>query len=251
MSEEKKRHLSEMWKGRKLPPEHCQNISNGMIGRKPTDATRVKLSDGKIGDRNPMFGTISPTRKVFIAEAELRDMFIANGMTIRAIAEQLKVSKSAVSKQLRRYDIRLTPEQCGDRVRGIKNALYKDGSKPVLGYIRRVTKGHPNARSGGYVLEHRLAIEKVIGRALLPAEQVHHLNYQVKDNWLENLILFHTGSDHTKFHKWLERAGAFSLGILDKPPAPLIYSSPVLVRGRWVNEISVSSFWVTGIEAVA
>lgn len=69
------------------------------------------------------------------------------------------------------------------------------------GYIVVFCPSHPNAYSSGYVLEHRLVMEKHIGRTLLTHERVHHINGDTKDNKLENLMLFATESEHKKQHK--------------------------------------------------
>lgn len=48
---------------------------------------------------------------------------------------------------------------------------------------------HPKATKKGYVREHRLVIEKKIGRYLQADEVVHHINGNTLDNRLENLLL--------------------------------------------------------------
>jgi HNH endonuclease len=49
---------------------------------------------------------------------------------------------------------------------------------------------HPNADSGGKVLEHVLFMSRLLGRALLPEENVHHKNGNRTDNRLSNLELW-------------------------------------------------------------
>ena len=70
------------------------------------------------------------------------------------------------------------------------------GSGTIInrGYIMVYFPNHPYAKSSGknkkaYVYEHRLIIEKKIGRYLKPYEVVHHINGIRDDNRVENLQL--------------------------------------------------------------
>jgi len=58
------------------------------------------------------------------------------------------------------------------------------------GYVMIKTPGHPRARSNnGYVFEHILVMETLLGRYLVPEETVHHLNGVKDDNRPDNLEL--------------------------------------------------------------
>lgn len=59
--------------------------------------------------------------------------------------------------------------------------------KKSSGYIEVYTPNHPNATARGYVLEHRLIMEKKLGGKLTKDELVHHLNGVRDDNNEENL----------------------------------------------------------------
>jgi len=70
----------------------------------------------------------------------------------------------------------------------------------VRGYVLIKSPDHPFKNNGGYVREHRLIMEKLLGRYLLPSEVVHHVNGDVSDNRLENLKLFSSPGDHWRSH---------------------------------------------------
>src|SRR3990167_6121829 len=58
---------------------------------------------------------------------------------------------------------------------------------------------HPSSGKQGYIAEHRLVIEKHIGRYLKAGEAVHHINGIKTDNRIENLELFSSHGQHTKY----------------------------------------------------
>lgn len=75
------------------------------------------------------------------------------------------------------------------------------------GYILRYSPEHPHAYkssgNAGYVYEHRLVIERELGRYLVRGEEVHHLNCIKTDNCPDNLILL-SNAHHQRLHVWLD-----------------------------------------------
>jgi hypothetical protein len=95
------------------------------------------------------------------------------------------------------------PNWKGGRVRGGEKGNYWLIHSP----------SHPNASTVGYVLEHRLVMEVVLGRLLDRDEVVHHVNEDPLDNRPENLRVT-TQPNHARDHA-IER-GRDALGRFPK-----------------------------------
>jgi len=114
---------------------------------------------------------------------------ISAALTGRVVSEETK-RKMSISH----YD-----------VRGEKNPMWKGGISHDRGYIERYVPDHPSCVSNRYVREHRLVMEKKIGRILKKTEVVHHINGNKKDNRPENLMLLKNESEHRKLHHLLAK----------------------------------------------
>lgn len=73
--------------------------------------------------------------------------------------------------------------------KGVHSPNWKEGKMHSMGYIYIYKPNHPDATKAGYVFEHRLAMEKYLGRRLRSDEMVHHKNAKKDDNRMENLEL--------------------------------------------------------------
>lgn len=69
---------------------------------------------------------------------------------------------------------------------GSSNPSYKGGTtRHKAGYVMET-----DLTTGQYVMQHRLVMEAMLGRRLLPGENVHHKNGVRDDNRPENLELW-------------------------------------------------------------
>ena len=85
---------------------------------------------------------------------------------------------------------------------------YRDGytCHAPGGYVREYNPYHPFGSRRGLVMQHRLVVERDLGRLLTRAEVVHHVNGDRQDNRLENLELMQSQSAHMT-HEHKERRG--------------------------------------------
>src|SRR4030042_5745029 len=88
----------------------------------------------------------------------------------------------------------------GHQFRGYRHHSWNGGKSITYhGYIDIYMPEHPFASQRGYVREHRLVMEKHLGRYLLSHESIHHINGIPNDNRIENLVVL-TRSGHGFYH---------------------------------------------------
>ncbi|WP_185893617.1 HNH endonuclease [Streptomyces sp. WAC08241] len=85
---------------------------------------------------------------------------------------------------------------------GARNHQWKGGRTIASsGYVLVKQPDHHRADSRGYVYEHILVAEQVIGRPILRGEQVHHKNHVKTDNRPENLSVKSSRAHHALEHR--------------------------------------------------
>jgi hypothetical protein len=143
----------------------------------------------------------------FIRDREwLREQYVVKKRSLRSIALEIGAAATTIKQTL---------EAMGIETRGIKVALdvkYPEGrfgaqasnwrgGRRLLksGYVYRYKPDHPHATKDGYVMEHRLEMEKKLGRYLRKDEDVDHENTDKSDNRPENLEVL-TRKEHSRKH---------------------------------------------------
>ena len=127
-------------------------------------------------------------------EVETRDWKATFTMKGRKLTEQ----------QRKEMSIRNTGRHhTEDSKRKISDSQKKGGighkKRRSDGYVAIYFPDHPKSNADGYIMEHVLVMESIIGRWLQEDEVVHHINKIRHDNRKENLMLM-SFTEHSGLH---------------------------------------------------
>lgn len=125
-----------------------------------------------------------------ITKEQLYQIYSVKKLKIKEIQKIFNCSESTVIRLLKQYNI---PKRGFISCHGQKK-------KDSTGYILVLKPDHPYAQKRGYVPEHRLVMEKHLGRYLSSQEEIHHINEIRDDNRIENLKLCSNRKEHSKYH---------------------------------------------------
>jgi len=193
-----------MKKGGSHTLEARAKISAARKGTKASLQTRAKMSAAMKGLKHSPF-TAEHRAKLSTAHKGLK---ISLEHRAKISAALLGRKRGPLSPEHRRKlsiahrGIKFGPERCANMARWEKkNGNWNGGwAYRGPGYISVLRHDHPFSDGKGYVLEHRLLMESRLGRLLSPTEVVHHINGNIKDNRIENLMLFSSSGKHLKYH---------------------------------------------------
>lgn len=156
----------------------------------------VKRSEQVIRYHLKRAGVPARQQRVDWPVEQMREWYEKDGLTFQQIADRLNQLPQMVGKVARKngFRTRRTGPKSGAEHTGWKGGRQLDKH----GYVLVYCKGHPHAKDGRYIREHRLVMEQHLGRYLERGEVVHHINGDRQDNRIENLFLFPSNTEHLR-----------------------------------------------------
>lgn len=162
-----------------MTPEHRAKIAAAQRGKKQSAERRQAQSERQ---RMPL-------------DLELLRELAQQGLSTREIAPRLGCSEETVRRRMKELGLPRLPA----KARPDRNHFWRGGrTQDKHGYWLVKVNDHPYATKGGYVREHRLVMEAVLGRYLRPGEVVDHIDGDTSNNDPSNLRVFASNADHLR-----------------------------------------------------
>lgn len=168
-----------------------------------------------------------------VSKEVLYELYVIRGKPMHEIAKELGIAVGTVYNYLNKYGVETRdksqafealkgrgwkyPDYAKERIRKAqKGRIFSEETRRKMsesdkvggighkkkrkdGYVYIYFPDHPKSTKDGYIMEHDLIMECLIGRHLKDNEVVHHKNKVRDDNRKENLQLM-TKSEHASFH---------------------------------------------------
>lgn len=117
------------------------------------------------------------------------------GLSLTEMASRLPTKRAVLKRYILGQRIPWSPyEQTG-----ANNPAWRGGRMTDKhGYILILRPGHPQANRHGYVREHRVVMEELLGRPLTRKEVVDHIDGDPSNNDPKNLRLFASNGEHLR-----------------------------------------------------
>lgn len=145
-----------------------------------------------MSEPNPRMHAWNEARRVRLDHGRVRELF-ESGHTAKEIAAVMGCSTYPVKRALVGMGLRRPAKQRQGQMAGALNPAWKGGRRTRPdGYVEVWTISGP-------MLEHRVVVERELGRALSADEIVHHRDGNKQNNSFENLEVM-TQSEHTRHH---------------------------------------------------
>ena len=135
------------------------------------------------GEKHPFYGkhhTIKTKEKMKLARLGSKNHFYGKHHTIKT-KEKLSLA-------------------CKGKYVGKNNPAWKGGKLIQNKYFEIYSPTHPFKNKNNRVREHRLIVEKQLGRYLTKKETVHHIDNNPLNNKVNNLMIFSSNAAHKRFH---------------------------------------------------
>jgi hypothetical protein len=191
---------------------------------------KEKLSRSRSGEKNPMYGhhhSESARQKISAAHVGMPGPNKGKPMSdeTRRKLSETKIARYAqgathpwtgrhhsdeTKARLRsaRLGFKHSPEtraKMSVMRKGELSSSWKGGRRLNGGYVYVHMPKHPFADGHGYVPEHRLVIERAIGRFLKLSEMPHHVDENRSNNAPNNLVLCQDRAYHNLLHARIHR----------------------------------------------
>jgi hypothetical protein len=166
-------------------------------------------------------------------------MYLEEKLTVEQIAEKLDCGTTTVWKHIYQFGLALDQEEQRQRKLARNAVRFADVRRKSGGDQFVKQAGHPLANKNGYVTEHRLTVERFIGRHVVKGEVIHHIDFDKQNNTIENLALLPNQAVHELVHRYIGMVGAFHSKLVKESPKPLQFYGKVLWGGNWITALDL------------